>query len=245
MPRRLAFLARGVVGFTILSLAGFAPWAAFGSWLSARVGEVGLYLTCAAVFLGLSGPLLSGLIVGPQPKRRVYLVFAPAFAAYAVLWIAGWFALKGVWHGHAGSLGGLLAGTLAMGWILAASFSVRNLGWQIVLILFALNTAGYFIGGWLEMATFTYAKTHGISAGLSRHAWGVIAKSLWGLCYGLGFGTGIGWAFYVCQRLNLEVGVGCLGLGWVGEVGASGFPLIGGFHEDGGEEAEVGRFVGE
>jgi len=34
-------------------------------------------------------------------------------------------------------------------------------------------------------------------------------------------------------------------LGWVGEVGASGFPLIGGFHEDGGEEAEDGRFVGE
>ena len=34
-------------------------------------------------------------------------------------------------------------------------------------------------------------------------------------------------------------------MGWVGEVGASGFPLIGGFHEDGGKEAEDGRFVGE
>lgn len=41
--------------------------------------------------------------------------------------------------------------------------------------------------------------------------------------------------------LNRDVcGVCCLGLGWVGEVGASGLPLIGGFHEDGDEEAEDG-----
>jgi hypothetical protein len=31
----------------------------------------------------------------------------------------------------------------------------------------------------------------------------------------------------------------------VGEVGASGFPLIGGFYEDGGEKSEDGRLVGE
>ena len=51
----------------------------------------------------------------------------------------------------------------------------------------------------------------------------------------------------LCEVQSIEFGVlvGCLRLGWVGEVGASGFPLIGGFHEDGSEEAEDGRFVGE
>ncbi len=198
-PSRVSFLVRGVLGFTVLSLAGFAPWAAFGSWLHARVGEVGLYGTCAAVFLGLSGPLLSGLVVGPRAIRRVYLIFSPAFAAYSILWIAGWFALKGVWHGHAGSFAGLFAGTLAMGWILATAFGARGVAWRVILILFVLNSIGYFVGGWLEVTAFAVAKSNGIPAGISRHTWGVFAKSLWGLCYGVGFGAGIGWAFHLCQ----------------------------------------------
>jgi len=34
-------------------------------------------------------------------------------------------------------------------------------------------------------------------------------------------------------------------LAWVGDVGASGFLLIVGFYEDGGEEADDERFIGE
>jgi hypothetical protein len=28
----------------------------------------------------------------------------------------------------------------------------------------------------------------------------IIAKSVWGICYGAGFGAGLGWAFYRCQE---------------------------------------------
>ena len=49
---------RGVVGFTLVSLAGFAPWAFFGRWFYRNIGEAGLYLICAFVFIGLAGPLM-------------------------------------------------------------------------------------------------------------------------------------------------------------------------------------------
>ena len=35
------------------------------------------------------------------------------------------------------------------------------------------------------------------------------------------------------------------GIGWARKVGVSGFPLIGGYHDNGGEEAEEGRSAGE
>ena len=50
----------------------------------------------------------------------------------------------------------------------------------------------------------------------------------------------------LCEVQPIEFGVlvGCLRLGWVGEISSSGFPLIGGFHEDGGQERFLVIFSG-
>src|SRR5215470_303374 len=78
---------RGIVGFTILSIAGFAPWAVGGRWLYRGIGEGGLYAVCALVFISLSSPLLHRLILGPGSLVRFYKLFGLTFAAYSILWI--------------------------------------------------------------------------------------------------------------------------------------------------------------
>jgi hypothetical protein len=184
-------LQRGIVGFTVLSVAGFVPWAIFGRWFYRNLGEGGLYIVCALVFLGLSGPLLGRLVLGPGSLGRFYKVFCLAFSAYAVLWICGWMTLRG----HIGGLVGLLAGTAAMGTILGRAFDARGVTLQVIAGLFVPNAIGYFGGGWLEGTVMGI----NFGAALSKPVQAVMAKLLWGVCYGVGFGAGLGFAFHVCQ----------------------------------------------
>lgn len=174
-------VARGVLGFTIVSVAGFAPWAFCGSWFYPRVGEAGLYATCAAVFIALSGPLLHRLILGRGSLARFYKLFALAFGVYAAVWTACWL----IFGGDIGSLTGLLGGTAAMGAILAVAFDAPRALPKIVAALFVLNTLGYYAGGWvMERLVVEHTRA---------------AMLLWGVCYGIGFGVGLGVAFHLCQ----------------------------------------------
>jgi hypothetical protein len=198
-------LQRGILGFTILSIAGFAPWAIGGRWLHQHVGEIGLYCACAAAFIGLSGPLMHRLILGPGSLIRFYKLFGLAFAANSVLWIAGWMALRGT----AGSVVGLLAGTGAMGWVLARAFDAQNATVKIVAALFLLNSLGYFVGGWVEGAVIGAKSVTVFGSTLDRYVQAALAKLLWGLCYGVGFGAGLGLAFHLCQaRTRAELRIG-------------------------------------
>ena len=65
VPSLETSLWRGITGFTIVSVAGFAPWALAGRWFNRTVGEAGMYAACAIVFIGLSGLCLHRLIIGP------------------------------------------------------------------------------------------------------------------------------------------------------------------------------------
>ena len=188
----------GVIGFTVVSVAGFVPWAVAGRWFYRNIGEAGLYAVCAVVFMGLNGLLLHKLVIGSGSLSRFYKLFTIAFAAYAVAWIVGWMALKG----HPGSTVGLrsivslLAGTVAMGIIMAEAFEARNQLLVIIAALFILNTAGYFIGGWVK----EWVEASDGLLGLTRRARITLANLLWGVFYGIGFGAGLGIAFYLCQN---------------------------------------------
>jgi len=179
-PTLGASVLRGVLGFTVLSVAGFAPWVISDLWFRG-LGEIGLYVACAAVFIVLSGPLLHRLIIGPGSLLRFYKLFAPAFAAYAIVWVACWMALRG----DLGSIAGLLGGTAAMGLILALAFDAQRSVVKIIAALFVLNTLGYYAGGWIEGKLAIDRRTAGML--------------LWGVCYGLGFGAGLGVSFHLCQ----------------------------------------------
>lgn len=179
IPGLPASVLRGMVGFTILSVAGFLPWV-LGS--SKMLGTAGMYAACAAAFIGLSGPLLHRLILGPGSMARFYKLFGLGFALYAAAWIGAYMSLRG----HLGSLVGLLAGTAAMGGLFAAAFGERRAALPSIAALFVLNTLGYYAGNRVELAI---VRTHPTTAMI-----------LYGVFYGLGFGAGLGLAFHFCQQ---------------------------------------------
>jgi hypothetical protein len=179
-PSLAASVVRGIVGFACVSVAGFSPWLIFDLWLR-RGSEGQLYLACTAVFVGLSGVFLHRLILGPGSLRRFYQLFTLAFVAYALVWIGCWMRLRG----DAGSILGLLGGTAVMAAIFSYAFDAPRAFLKSFAALFLLNTLGYYAGGWFE----------GKLAIHHRPA----AMLLWGVCYGAGFGAGLGLAFHFCQ----------------------------------------------
>ncbi len=187
VPSLGASLLRGMAGFTIVSVAGFVPWAVFGRWFHLHLGkngEVGMYVACAIVFLALTSPLLHRLIIGPGSMSRFYKVFCPAFAAYSVAWTVCWMKL----HGHLGSIAGLLAGTMVMACMLVAAFDALRSVVKVFFALFLLNAIGYFVGGLSEAAIIKQYPLYKMYAMLS-----------WGVFYGIGLGAGLGLAFHICQ----------------------------------------------
>lgn len=195
-PSVAGALLRGALGFCLVSIAGFVPWAIFGQPLHRLAGEAGMYAACAAVFVALSGLVLHPLILGPGSLGRFYRLFAVAFSAYSVAWILGWM----LFRGHTGSLVGLLAGTVIMGWILTRAFDAPTALLPVVLALFIGNAAGYFIGGWVEGALAGFRGPDVFGIPLSKTFRMRTAMLSWGVFYGLGFGAGLGFAFHRCQR---------------------------------------------
>ena len=196
LPSCNASVLRGAFGFMVVSVAGFCPWAIWGRTLSASVGELGMYLACLVVFLGLCGPLLHRLILGPGSLGRFYKLFGISFALYSVAWIAAWMRIGG----HLGSSVGLFLGVLLMTLVLSKTFDAREVFVPMLIALFLLNVLGYFGGGWVE-GWIVSAKP------LSRGTWAMskraevrVAQLMWGVCYGLGFGAGLGFAFHLCQE---------------------------------------------
>ncbi len=190
VPTLMSSVLRGVLGFTAVSLLGFAPWVIFGSYIHQHLGEAGLYAVCALVFIASAGPLLHRLIIGPGTLLRFAKLFALSFAAYSVAWTVGWM----LWKGHPGSVAGLLVGTAVMGWMMVCAFDARSKTISVILALFLLNAAGYFAGG---MVDAWGADLEGIPiSGSTQRA---VARFGWALSYGIGFGAGLGVAFYQCQ----------------------------------------------
>lgn len=200
---------RGMIGFTLVSLGGFAPWVLAGRWFYRNTGELGLYLACAIVFIGLSGVLLHRLIIGPGSLRRFYQIFSLAFVGYAVAWTIGWMVFRGV----TGSVVGALAGIAVMGGIFAIGFAARGAFLKIFAVLLVANVAGYFIGEWAHNLALALKEGNVTGLVLGQSVRSLLSKTLWGLCYGLGFGVGIGFTFYSCQTearrlLNGTTGAG-------------------------------------
>jgi hypothetical protein len=175
-PGCIGSIVRGAICFTIVSLAGFSVWAFAGGWFYANVGEAGLYAACTVVFTGLAGLLMNGLLRGPNRLRRFYVAFVPAFLAYALIWCVCWFLLKGGVGEWVGSLLGSAVFALVLGKMLGSTNGLV----PAIVILFGAHSAGYFLGG------MAYAS--------------VGHPLLWGFFYGIGFGTGIGYAFYRFQK---------------------------------------------
>jgi len=172
-------LATGCFGFGAVSVAAFAVWAWGGTWLGARVGELGLYGACGVVLIGGGGLVLSPLLVGPGARGRFCGLFALAFFLYAGVWTGSYFSLRS----RSGEVLAALLGPAILGMTLANAFATPGAMRRIVAALCATHAAGYFAGEIL------YESLDG-KAGML----------LWGLTYGIGFGAGIGFTLFTCQE---------------------------------------------
>ena len=196
VPCLAASLRRGIVGFTIVSVAGFMPWAIAGGWLRHHgIGEAGMYLACAAIFILASAPLLAGLLAGPRDLKRFMAVFSSAFSAYAACWIVAWMTI----HGNAGSIIGLACVTTVMGILLCRTFAATAVLLPVIGALFAGTLIGYYGGGFAEAWVADLATPSLLRIAVEKPPPSVWAMLSWGVCYGMGFGAGIGAAFHLCQ----------------------------------------------
>ncbi len=156
---------------------------------------MGFYAPCAVVFFALSGAVPHRLIIGPGSLWRFYALFAVAFTVYSVGWMIGWMTLRG----NIGSLAGLLLGTVGMGWVLVRAFDSHSELLKVIAALFVLNSLGYFVGGWIEGYVAAMSGVRLLGFAVTKQNRVRAAMLLWGMCYGLGLGAGLGLAFYCCQ----------------------------------------------
>ncbi len=158
---------------------------AYGIWAFRLVpSPTGLYVTTTLVYLGLGGLALSRLVAVPGAWRRFPFCFATVFLAYAVLWCGFWFGLRGKYQAD---LFGAMAGLAAMTWLLHRAFGQLRGFLVAFIVLFALHSAGYYVGEQL------YAAVRGANGRL-----------LWGAAHGLGFGAGLGFVLQRCQVATLR-----------------------------------------
>jgi hypothetical protein len=170
--------------FKLVSIAGFSPWVVAGGWFHRTVGEAGLYAACLLAFLAAALVLLPGLLVGDARLRRTARWFLPSFTTYAVVWCACWFGLGGRTGEWLGALAGGACFVALSAWLLGRPRSPL----VATVVFLSVHTAGYFAGdqAYRLIAASTHPKLFGMLA--------------WGVCYGIGFGAGIGWLIHAKNK---------------------------------------------
>jgi hypothetical protein len=168
-----------MIGSALGLAAVFA--AGYSIWAFRIIRESALqYSVIAAIIFCLGGFVLRAAAVRRGAAWSFPVCFALGFIAYAVLWSAAWFALRGKYQAD---LIGAVAGLAAMLAILRAAFGGGRGFVMMFVVLLALHSAGYYLGGQL------YAAVKGTNGRL-----------LWGVAHGLGFGAGLGFVLASLQR---------------------------------------------
>ncbi|HXT39716.1 MAG TPA: hypothetical protein VN887_06805 [Candidatus Angelobacter sp.] len=179
MPTLEWSVRMGASGFCIIGVVVFIVVALADGWLRRHLGEAGSYAIYALLFILPAGGLFRQLAIKPAPLVRFYLLFAVAFLLYSTAWMTVWVALRtksGEWLAS-------LAATTALGLTLATAFDAPRQAFKAIAVLFVARSAGYFGGELLHSA-----------------APGLAGWLLWGAAYGLGLGSGLGYALHACQE---------------------------------------------
>lgn len=167
-------IAYGALSFAAVSLLAYSIYA-----YRLIQGTAAMYSAIAAIFIVLTGIALNRLVSGSGTASRFALLFAAAFLAYALLWCAFWFGLKGKYHAD---LWGSAIGLAVMTCMLQRAFGKNGDFLPLFAVLFTFHTLGYYLGDVLHAT-----------------ARGTAGRLLWGLGHGLGFGAGLGYVLWQCQ----------------------------------------------
>lgn len=163
---------RGALGLTVPTMIVYGSVAWGERWLYSRFTVLGTYALWTAVFLVLAPWLMARLLVERPRRPRFTWAFILGFLAYAIAWVAAYFALRG----RVGEVVASVVGPGAMGIVLAGGMRAWSRWGGAALVLTMAHGVGYALGSWAN--------------GAWGGTWGMLA---WGVAYGLGFGAGIGW----------------------------------------------------
>ena len=179
VPSLARSIATGAIGFGVVSLCVFATVAFAERWMFQNLGLLGSYLAWIALFILLSGAVFGSLVVVRWRLPRFYLLFGLAFSAYAATWMIAYFILRGT----RGEVVGSVVGSVLMAIVFAAGFGALRSTLKLSAILFVSNFLGYFLGAALF---YSLSEPTGML--------------LFGVVYGLLFGTGIGATLHFVQQ---------------------------------------------
>jgi hypothetical protein len=187
-------ILNGAWRFALVSVLAFGFWAVQSKILPKSFGEPATFVGCLIAFVVFAEIFLVPLAHQPNARRKFNESFIPAFIAYAVVWSACWFGL----HLHAREWIGSALGCAAFASILYWRLGAQRGLCKAILFLIVTHSAGYYLGG-----KVFYMARHPppFAASWSKETIWSVAKLMWGLCYGLGFGAGIGYAFDRFQRV--------------------------------------------
>lgn len=169
-----AAMTYGALSFGAVSVLAYSIWA-----YRLIPGTAAMYTSIAAIYIGFTGLALSRLVLGAGATGRFALLFAAAFAVYAVAWCAFWFGLKGKHHAD---LWGSAVGLIGMALLLSRAFGKRGDLLALFAVLFTCHSLGYYLGDVL------YATVRG-----------AVGRLLWGAAHGVGFGAGLGYVLFQVQ----------------------------------------------
>jgi hypothetical protein len=168
----------GGIGFSLVSLGIFATVAFAERWMYSHLGVAGAYIVWTILFMLLGGTVFSQLAAEPNRMLRFYALFGAAFFSYAAGWVGAYFIIRGSFGEWLGSF----LGSVLMALVIAAGFGVLRSAPVLSLLLFATNSAGYFLGSILNDTL--------------RGKPGML---LWGAVYGLYLGAGLGASLHIVQ----------------------------------------------
>lgn len=179
----------GTMGFFVASLIVFATVAFGERWMYRNLGEYGSYTGWTVLFILTGAAALKPLRFPNVSSAAFYVTFGVAFLLYAVGWSAAYFLLGGgaVLFGGLSEWTASLAGSILMGVTIAIGLGAVNVAPTLIAILFAANSAGYFLGGAVSY------KMH------SRT--GMVA---WGAIFGLSLGAALGATLSIAQDSRTE-----------------------------------------
>jgi hypothetical protein len=186
-------ILNGAWRFALVSVLAFGFWAIQPKILPKNYGEPATFVGCLIAFAVFAEIFLVPLVHPPNARRKFNGSFIPAFVVYAAVWSACWFAQKIPAREWVGSALGCAAFAAILHWRLGA----REGLWKAMLVLIVTHTAGYYFGG--KVFYMARHPPEFIASWPRENIW-TLAKLMWGLCYGLGFGAGIGYAFDRFQR---------------------------------------------
>lgn len=175
----LTFSLIGAIAFGLASLAVFATVAFGETWMYRTLGLTGAYLTWTVLFILLGGGALSLLVKESLRPLKFYILFSTAFLFYAIGWVAAYFIL----HDGIGEWVASLVGSVLMALTFATGFGLLRLTLKFSALLFIANSAGYFLGAFLNSSVK-----------------GKTGMLLWGAAYGFFLGAGLGALLYLAQH---------------------------------------------